>query len=147
MNQLKHLTNITDPPEAIRMCLNCRRAECTGKCAAVIEARRARSTKHKGKVPKRHKANGQIHTVKEWAKITGISADLLHARMREGMTMAEAIAYGTPRTHLYIAYGRAQLVKDWSSETGIPQDTLRYRMRVMGMTLEQAIEMGQARRR
>ena len=147
MNQTKHLTYTMDPPDAIALCLNCRRSDCPGGCDALDETRRARRTKYKGKAPTYHRANGQTHTVKEWARITGISADILHARMRGGMTMAEAIAYGTPRSHLYSAHGRTQRIVDWSNETGIPQDTLRYRMREMGMTLEQAIEMGRARRR
>lgn len=151
MNQLKHLTNITDPPEVVRMCLNCRRAECPGKCDAVIEARRMRSSNRTGKAPARYTVNGQTHTAAEWAEIIGVSEYALRLRMKKGMSMAEAIAHKPTKIStgekLYTAHGRAQTMRQWAAESGIPAGTLRCRMYRDGMSFEQALDRGQKPRR
>lgn len=147
MSQTKNLTSIIDPPEAVRMCLNCRRAECPGKCDAVIEARRARQPRFKGRTPERYTVNGQTHTAAEWAEIIGVKEDTLRRHMKNGMSMAEAIAYKYEAEKLYTAHGRAQTMRQWAAESGIPAGTLRCRMYRGGMSFEQALDRGQKPRR
>ena len=145
---------IMNDPRMIALCTNCAKAECTGVCKAISDlaqqiagAPELRPSKHKGKAPALHTANGQAHSLREWEKITGLGKDLLRGRMKRGMSLSEAIEAGpTPKPKVYTAHGRTQRLYEWVRESGIPEYTLKYRMRVMGMTFEQALDRGQAKR-
>ncbi|CDX21961.1 hypothetical protein MPLB_2110015 [Mesorhizobium sp. ORS 3324] len=57
----------------------------------------ARQSKRTGPKPKLHTIDGQSKTYREWADHLGIGLATLMARLKDGRTVADAVAMGGPR--------------------------------------------------
>ena len=100
------------------------------------------------KMNKRHTAHGPkdwidertSRTVSEWSRVTGIPTYVLYQRLKDGLTLAEAIEkpYSPKAPLTFTLDGVTLSLYEWSKEVGIPYYVLRYRID-KGSTFEEAV--------
>lgn len=122
------------------LCMKCKKANCPGICneyknavrdilglthlrEAAPKVKYERHEKREYKYRKRHEINGEWHTLREWAEISGITYNTLYMRMyRYGMTLEEAM--GNPlRPIMHYAQtieidGETHTISEWAALTG-----------------------------
>ena len=143
-------------PEIIKLCESCTRVDCPGICLdyknlsrklAGYGRLRYRDKQVRKPSPmhvynKQFEAFGESHTLREWAKITGMAYHTLYNRMTvRNMTMQEAIQ--KPIRHDWnedaISHdGKSMTLMEWSKELGVNYTTLRNRL-LRGWTPEQTL--------
>jgi len=102
--------------------------------------KRQRYTAH---APDDWKDQRSIRTVSEWSRVTGIPTYVLYQRLKDGLTMAQAIEKPyRPRVHrrLYETGGVSMSLTEWARELGMPPGVLRQRLN-SGKTFEEAVSM------
>lgn len=72
---------------SIEMCLNCTKNKCSGTCALIKKAEREEDRRQYRTLT----VNGETRTLTEWAKITGLSYNLIETRIRRGKKGHEVI--------------------------------------------------------
>jgi hypothetical protein len=82
--------------------------------------------------------DGKAMTLKEWASHTGISVSTLHARLRNGCSLAEALTTRSKAAVTYEFNGKSMTLAEWSRHTGIKARTLAGRLE-LGWSIEQAL--------
>lgn len=70
--------------------------------------------------------NGKNQTLTEWAHEIGISVAQLSKRLKNGMSIEDAITTQIRGTRIEL-YGEIHTLKEWSQITGIPYNTLKTR--------------------
>lgn len=154
-------------PDLIALCMECEKNDCDGLCDRYrIEFRRVAGLPpirryldpYKGKAQKGPNgrpstyshtimykgeltANGETHTLKEWAEISGISQKALYMRMHRGMTIEEALKKGvcarTPPKML-TAFGETKTIREWAEISGQTKNSIRMRL-MRGLSPEEAV--------
>lgn len=84
-----------------------------------------------------HKYKG-IEGIKNISKEFGVSVSMIQKRMRQGMTLAEAVEMPTREKTIHV-YKDAKGLEQISKLTGIAVHILKYRINKMGMTIKQAV--------
>ena len=90
--------------------------------------------------------SGETRPVVEWAEITGIKAPTIHARLKAGRSVEEALTAGMrvfkrklPRSTKYLDFnGQKKTMKEWAREIGVSRPGLWHRLNG-GLTLEEAL--------
>lgn len=85
-----------------------------------------------------HKYKG-VKGIKNIAKEFGVSQRMIHHRMQQGMTLAEAVEMPMRERKSYV-YRGARGLNQISKLTGIPFQALKYRVNIMGMGIKQAVK-------
>lgn len=100
--------------------------------------------KKSGFKPKMHKAYGRSQTLKEWSEETGLSYSKLQNRMRNGLTLEQAIECGEKpgkiRAYSVLYKGKRITIAALARQTGLAYTLLSYRIRKMGLSAEEAVE-------
>lgn len=77
---------------------------------------------------KYYKHNGETHTLREWAEITGIESKTIQNRIHVGHWSVErALTTPTSVNHEYELNGEKHTLREWSEITGIPMRILEQR--------------------
>lgn len=89
---------------------------------------------------RRLEMNGEIKTLAEWSRETGIGAATIANRLKKVASLEEAIAMGKPRAkHAPVEInGESMSIKDWAKRLGIPYHVVIGRI-VAGISREDAI--------
>ncbi len=105
-----------------------------------------------GKPPnaKKYEFQGQLLSVPEIAKITGVPEPTIRCRLSKGLTAEDAV---DPKrkgirsnNRLVTAFGETLTITQWAEKTGINQNTLRSRIIYRGMDPEKALTMQKSSR-
>lgn len=144
MSKIKvNYNNYLGHPEVVKVCMNCREAECEGICDDFKNAvRRVMGLKPviryaprpvAEKVPRERKKytyhryqgkNDEEHTIREWAEIANIPYATLYMRMfRGGMTLEAALAKDTYRRHITVN-GEKHTIPEWAGILGVNRKTI-----------------------
>ena len=75
-------------PEEINACLNCKRNTCPGDCAALTELKRSKYSGYR----KLYTAEGESHTMPEWAQILGVTYYQLRNKFNTSADFESAVA-------------------------------------------------------
>ena len=148
-NGAAYSNTITDNPEMIEMCLNCKKENCNyGICNAYRDKYRELLGLPKGEpmpqlpnarsvliepVNGKYQAFGEWHSIVEWARLYGISRRALHNRIQSGrMTMEQCLTKPlrtlTRRAAVYRINGEVMTVKDIVARSGLSQSAIYYRL-------------------
>ena len=85
--------------------------------------------------------NGETHSLTEWARLYGLDAEELQARLDSGLTLGEALYTPRAKRERLITYdGRVQNLRQWSDELDIPYYCLRSRLNKLHWTVERAFQ-------
>ena len=86
--------------------------------------------------------NGEVHTVMEWSRITGINEGTIRSRLDNyGCTIGQALGYEEYiGSHHILEYkGESHNIKEWAKITGVNSGTISSRLRY-GYSVAQALE-------
>lgn len=165
MGRRVHYESYIESPEMAAVCLGCTEDSCDGICDRYRnayrlhiglsplpnymaqkkrQAVRANKPEKKSYVHKKMlSANGEAHTLKEWAKLTGIPYNTLYMRMyRRGMGIDEAIQYGqrmkfSLRRQITVR-GETKSLAEWAEEKGLSTRCILKRLD-LGYSDEEAV--------
>lgn len=139
-----------DAPELIALCLSCKYDDCIGICDDYKNVARelmgVLKLKDKSKrylIPgEKFEAFGESHTLKEWAKISGISYQTLYKRIitygwETEKSLREPQIFG-PRARTITVDGVAASIKEHSQRYAVPEATIRDRL-TRGWTEQEAV--------
>lgn len=148
MGEINYLSCYVDSPEVIAQCINCRRETCYGMCIDYKNAVRkmmglepldVESAHDYPPIGRKHYANGEWHTITEWAQIVGINRETLYHRVQRGMSMAEAINRpGRDYRRRLTVNGVEMTVNQWAERMGVSVGTIYRRLR-SGCTPAEAV--------
>lgn len=94
-----------------------------------------------GRKLKRYEFHGQMLTVAEIAKETGLTAAGVQTRIWKGIPIEMARRFEPVMFH-----GKESSWKEIEQLSGISKSTIRARMRKLGCTIEQAVKIGKRKR-
>ena len=75
-------------PEEINACLNCKRNTCPGDCAELTKVKRSKYSEYR----KLYAAEGEAHTLSEWAQILDVTYNQLRNKFNTNMDFESAVA-------------------------------------------------------
>lgn len=156
-------------PDVIRVCQQCRYADCIGTCEEYREAIKRLEDADAQREAEAEPApaptfcrgdllefKGEALTIAEWSRRTGVSPHTIRYRYARGWPMEKVLdrnkyAYSVyPKEHRhgggapaakYTFRGRAVSVREVAEMTGISAPALRHRIE-QGMTLDEAVKVG-----
>ena len=94
-----------------------------------------------GRKLKRYEFHGQMLTIAEIAKETGLTAAGVQTRIWRGIPLETARRFEPVMFH-----GKESSWKEIEQLSGISESTIRARMRKLGCTIEQAVDIGKCKR-
>lgn len=141
--------------EVVDVCLNCTQPDCTGEeCEAYKSVykkvgmhSKVRSNPNRRLPPdsKIYTFNGESHSVRAWANISGVKYSTLKSRLLRGMPFERAIQAGDLRdtnggwnARLYTMNGETHSLIEWAKISGLRAQTIAYRLD-RGIPIEDAI--------
>lgn len=166
-NGAAYSNTITDNPEMIEMCLNCKKENCNyGICNAYRDKYRELLGLPKGEptpqlpnarsvliepVNGKYQAFGEWHSIVEWARLYGLSRKALHNRIQSGrMTMEQALTKPLRsvkrRAAVYIVNGKEMTVKEIADKSGLSLSATYNRL-ARGLPILQVSEPRDKRRK
>lgn len=95
---------------------------------------------------RRYECGGELLTVKQIAERLGIARNTLDTRLREGMTIEQAMDAGEAWPRRYEYQGEKKTIKELAQIGGISPSTVKARLR-QGMNAETALAKGRIRKR
>lgn len=145
-------------PELIEMCASCTQPDCSGLCTAYrqkyrelhglpklnTQQRRDKSNLRNDNKHDPYEAFGEIHTLAEWSRKTGIYYGTIWKRLLYGWSIEDALSKPAKtrnivdRAERYEAFGQSLTIREWSERCGVNVRTL-YRRLDNGWPIEKAL--------
>ncbi len=130
-------------PELVALCLNCRKADCKGSCAAF---RALADVQRDGAPPSRYGRHGKKyphdvawHTLPEWAEMLDVHLETLRKRVARGESVGDAAkAIHAHIDHLTRRRAEIGSIKDLAIAHGLKPTTVQNRL-ARGWDLETAL--------
>lgn len=121
-----------DTREMMEMCLNCKRAGCTGSCEKIERMIRDRARCAR-KDTRLYTLDGEAHPLSFWAQKFNVKPDTLRLRLRKNggnLKAALEMKYGDHASCVmrYTAYGITRTLAEWAALCEKSKSTLQTRL-------------------